>query len=76
MGQLLKQAIESLKKQMDMFKAGEAHMQTVMEDKKIAVLSLYDGQRASHDILDDLVEWADATGNQELLDKIDDLAKL
>lgn len=72
----MQKAIESLKKQMQLFKAGEAHMQTVMEDKTVAVLSIYECQRPSNEVLNDLADWAESTGNQELLDKIIDLSKL
>ena len=72
----MKKAIDALKKQVQMLNAGEGHMKMDMEDKTIAVLSVYDGQRASHEILDDLVDWAEDNGNQELLDKISDLAEL
>lgn len=72
----MQQAIESLKKQMALFKAGEVHAQVVTEDTTLAVLFLYECPRASHDVLNDLTDWAESTGNHELLDKIYDVLKL
>lgn len=72
----MNEQIQALKKQVQALNAGEGHMAIGFTDGTKAVLSFYDGQQPAHVILDALEVWAEENNNQQLLDKIEELATL
>lgn len=75
----MKKTIKVLYGQVKALNAGQAHFKAdhIFGDEEAnAVISVYIGERPSNEVLDDLVEWAEGNKNQELLDKIQNLAEL
>lgn len=68
---------KGMAKQMKELSAGECHVTApgAPEDGFTTVYSLYYGQRASHDVLDDLVEWAERNEHHEIVEKIYQLSE-
>lgn len=57
--------------------AGEVHFevgQPFGDPEAILVVSVYRGERPVNKILKDLEAWLEATGNEDVLDKIQELA--
>ena len=70
------EAVNGLKKQVDVFGGAEAHMTAENihnEEGTTAVLSVYKGVKPSHMVLEELYEWAEEKGDQTLVDKIEEL---
>lgn len=71
-----KKMLENLYKQTKDMNAGCSHfaIEGVFGDKTAtAVLSVYDGQKPAHQVLDELYNWAEETGNREVMNKIETL---
>lgn len=69
--------IDSLWTQVTTLGGAEGHAKLTFEDKsKVAVISVYRNQRASHEVLDDLYEWAEENKDQILMDKITQLSEV
>lgn len=75
----MKEIIDVLYDQVINTNAGEGHVQfkgIKNDPQAIAVVSVYHGQRPSHEVLDDLYEWAEKRKDKALLDKIEELSML
>lgn len=75
----MEKAIKGLYEQANALKAGQAHFkagQIFGDNEANAVISVYIGENPANEILDNLVSWAEETNNQELLNKIEELATL
>lgn len=71
--------IKNIYKQAKLLNAKESHYASegiLGDENATAVVSVYIDQRPSHEILNDLVTWAEETNQQALLDKIEALATL
>lgn len=70
--------ISNMKKQSKLLGAAEVHVvsgQLDGEEHSTAVISVYDGVKPSHIILDELYEWAEEN-NKEVAEKIEQLSEL
>lgn len=72
-------SVKNLYEQVKMLKAGEGHVtiNEVFGDKAATVvISVYDGQRPSNEVLDELFEWAEGEGLTNVADKIIELSEM
>lgn len=68
--------IKSLYDQVKQLDAGCAHFimnKPFKDEKACAVIGVYDGQKPSHMVLDELWEWAEENGFNQVMDKIREL---
>lgn len=73
-----KDTVESLYEQMKELEASEIHFQieSIFGNKQAtAVISVYDGVKPAHKVLEELYYWAQENQNQELLDKIEEISE-
>ena len=75
----MEKTIKGLYDQVKALGAGQAHFkaeQIFNDSDAIAVVSVYNGERPSNEILDELFEWAEENKDERLIDKIEELALL
>lgn len=68
--------IKNLVKQVQELNAGVAHLQLSNIEGiqgMTAIISVYDGQKPAHMVLDELVQWAEGRGMHMLIEKIEQL---
>lgn len=69
--------VKTMYEQTKMLGAGESHVvatKIFKDENATSVFSVYDGVKPSHMVLDELCDWAEENGKQEVLRKITDLA--